>query len=196
MVSWAQEKLLPGEPPHEEVPQAPPGPHSKVRHRPREWVPGMAHLSQWLGSLLSQKPALHGDQKAVSPQLWSPSPRPLTSKVTGGMRERRWEASGPSCSKALTCGWKCMGAFRLGGEGKAAWLGQSQGEAWAFSEPRRDRSEAQGGYGTPHLHPHPHPHVRYLIFDRGQEARQLAELGHRVDRIGLARHLGQEEKGG
>lgn len=72
MVSWAQEKLLPGEPPHEEVPQAPPGPHSKVRHRPREWVPGMVNLSQWLGSLLSQKPALHGDQKARQPPAVEP----------------------------------------------------------------------------------------------------------------------------
>lgn len=114
--------------------------------------------------------------------------QPLTSKVTGGMRERRWGDSGPSCSKALTCGCKGTGLLWLGGEGKAASFGmESKGaqslHTWASSELRGDQREAKRSYRTP----------KYLIFNRGQQACQLAELGYHVDRIGLTRHLGNVE---
>ena len=61
--------------------------------------------------------------RASSLQPWHLRAQPLTSKVTGGMRERRWGDSGPSCSKALTCGRMSTGAFRLGGAGKTASFG-------------------------------------------------------------------------
>ena len=50
-----------------------------------------------------------GPEGQPTPCVWSTSPRTRTSKVTGGMSERRWGDSGPSCSKALTCGQKCVG---------------------------------------------------------------------------------------
>lgn len=47
-----------------------------------------------------------GPEGQPTPGVWSASPWTRTSKVTGGMSERRWGDSGPSCSKALTCGRK------------------------------------------------------------------------------------------
>ena len=64
-------------------------------------------------------------------------------------------------------------------------LGQGHGDTWAFSEGRGDHREAQGSGRTPPTH---------LVFNRGQETCQLAELGHQVDGTGLTRHLGCEKK--
>lgn len=86
---------------------------------------------------------------SLSLQLQSTRAQPLTSKVTGGMRERRWEDSGPSCSKALTCGHKCTKPLRLGGKGKAASLGQSKGAQSAFSEQRGDQRDAKRSCRNP-----------------------------------------------
>lgn len=86
---------------------------------------------------------------SLSLQLQSTRAQPLTSKVTGGMRERRWGDSGPSCSKALTCGYKCTKPLRLGGEEKAASLGQSKGAQSAFSEQRGDQRDAKRSCRTP-----------------------------------------------
>lgn len=126
-------------------------------------------------------------------QSWAKKLRaqPLTSKVTGGMRERRWGDSGPSCIKALTCGRKGTGLlWLLGGGGKAASFGtESKGaeslHAWASSELRGHRREAKRSHRTP----------KYLIFNRGEQTCQLAELGYHVDRIGLTGHLGNGEIG-
>ena len=64
-------------------------------------------------------------------------------------------------------------------------LGQGHGDTWAFSEGRGDHREAQGSGRTPPTH---------LVFNRGQETCQLAELGHHVDGTGLTRPLGCEKK--
>ena len=75
-------------------------------------------------------------------------------------------------------GWEAMRS-QLG-------LGQGHRDTWAFSEGRGDHREAHGSGRTP-----PNTH---LIFNRGQETCQLAELGHHVDGTGLARYLGREKK--
>lgn len=114
--SWAEE-LSPGEPSLKGV-------------RTPVWVPAphvVLPTSTLSVGLLAFIPL---SQKAVLPQgperppaSWNTRAQPLTSKVTGGMRERRWGDSVPSCSKALTCGHECTRLFRLGGTGKAASLG-------------------------------------------------------------------------
>lgn len=84
----------------------------KLNHRHSDTGPLTAILVCWApcsSPAQASIPLSTGTRTCLSAQLWSPSPgsavpRPLTSKVTGGIRERRWGDSGPSCSKALTCG--------------------------------------------------------------------------------------------
>lgn len=143
---------------------------------------GASALYRW-----AKGPPPTGTRACPSLQLRRARARPLTSKVTGGMTDRRLGVSEPSCSKALTCGYTCM-TPEVGRRREASSVGTEpearRPRAWALSEPGGDRRKKS---------PEKLQDPGYLIFNRGQQACQLAELGHHVDRAGLTRHLGGEE---
>lgn len=123
MASWPG-ALFPGESLQKEAPQTCLVPiltsfiismGGSANHHSRVGILALVRLSQTLPPTETIR--------ASSLHQWHLRAQPLTSKVTGGMRERRWGDSGPSCSKALTCGRMSAGAFRLGGAGRTASFG-------------------------------------------------------------------------
>lgn len=137
---------------------------------------------------VSQKPSFHRGQNV-------PQPPTGKHKGTATYLKSNWRDEGAPMGRLGTFMqqgfhlWAQMHkVLELGDEGKMASFGTEAKGAqslhpWAFSDGEGTTEKPRKAAGPP----------KYLIFNRGQQTCQLAELGHHVDGIGLTTHLRNEQ---